>query len=89
MAKAMVYILVEQQGRFTVVEQATGRTIYTPPDFLAPQSRGEFDVLLASLNAGERLIDALIVFEREATSAAHGSRYLTSRPEGLETRRAA
>ena len=89
MVKAKAYLLVKQQGRFAVVEQATGRTIYTPPDFLAPQTRGEFDLLLASLNVEERLIDTLMVFEREATSAAQGSRYMTSHSESLETRRAA
>ncbi len=36
-AEAKPYVLIEQQIPFTVVEDAAGRTVYTPPDFQYPQ----------------------------------------------------
>jgi hypothetical protein len=88
-AEAKSYVLVERQGRLAVVEVATGQTIYTPPDFLSPQSRARFDLLLASLNAESRLIDAVMAFEREATPASSEPRYLTLTSGNLEAHRSA
>ena len=88
-AEAKPYVLIERQGRFAVVEDATGRTIYTPPDFLSPQSHAEFDLLLAFLNAEGRLIDAVMAFEREATPTTWEPRYLTLGSGTFEVRKAA
>ncbi len=88
-AGAKLYVLVERQGRFAVVEEATGRTVYTPPDFLSPQSRTEFDSILASLDAGDRLIDAVMAFEREATHTTLEPRYLILGSRTFEARRSA
>jgi hypothetical protein len=88
-AEAKPFVLVERQGRLAVIEVATGRTIYTPPDFLSPQSYSEFDLLLSSLNAEGRLIDAVMAFEREATPAASEPRYLTLSSGTFEAHRSA
>jgi len=75
--RAEPFILDKAAGRFRVVEAATGREVYTPPTFLDPQSRAEFAPLLALLNSGGRLIDAVMAFEQQARRQTGKIHYLS------------
>ena len=74
-AGTAAFALQERAGRFVVVAVATGQEVYSPPDFIQP-SRAEFDGLLASLDAGAIVIDAVATFEGEATPVEGKMRYL-------------
>ena len=69
------FALQEREGRFVVVHVETGREVYSPPDFLRPR-RAEFTSLLASLEAGAVVIDAVATFEGEATRVDGKMEYL-------------
>lgn len=72
----MTFALTKHQKRLWVTNQATGERLYTPPDFvkLGGHGRGAFNTMLAELNAGALMIDAMTAFETRYTPASRGRR---------------
>jgi hypothetical protein len=69
------FSLTEWNGRLAVVERPSGVVIYTPPDFIRATDPGEFEPLLAALNAGGERIDAVMAYEAEAARCEEGRHY--------------
>ncbi|GEP00522.1 hypothetical protein [Methylobacterium haplocladii] len=61
----MSFALTKYQKRFWITIAETGERIYTPPDFIRlTRGRSDFDTMLADLNAGGDLFEAVLSFER-------------------------